>query len=163
MNNTTPTRSPIPKIIGIITLVLGVLALVASVMGLVSILIITIGMKNGDWGSVQALGIDTNYLTGSSIISIIMAAWAIFIGIKLIKYLDIGRRHFNYSIIVTIIISIAVIVYSQIMMSNENIKPGFTAAGMLLLPTWQLYARILLLIVGAVLLNKKDVKDSLTQ
>ena len=111
-------------------------------------------------------GFSPSYLIGSSILSIITSIWAIFIGFKLLKYLDLGRRHFNYYTILTIVISIFTFFYTKSMMADifKDMDPEMAAAagGMGTLSSLGAFIAPIILIIVALLLNQQNVKDSLT-
>lgn len=162
VNNNLQNRSAIPKVIGIISIILGALGLIMSLFGLASVAFM--GDAMDAMGGIT--GMSTSYLVGSSVISIITSIWAIWIGFKLLKYLDVGRRHYNYYTILTIIISIFTFFYTKSMMADmmKDMGPEVAAAagGMGTLTSMGAFIAPIILIIVALLLNQQNVKDSLT-
>jgi len=167
VNNNLQARSSIPKVIGIISIVLGALGLLGGLFGIASTF-----MASGALEAMQAEGappipgLNKSYMLGSSIISILTSIWAIFIGFKLLKYLDLGRRHFNYYTILTIIISIGTFFYTKSMMDEMfaglDSEVASAAGGMATLGSMGAFVAPVILIIVALLLNQQNVKDSLS-
>jgi hypothetical protein len=165
VNNNFQARSSIPKVIGIISIILGALGLIFGLFGLATM--IFAGDMMESLNAAGGLpGMSKSYLIGSTSISILTSAWAIFIGMKLLKYLDIGRRHFNYYTILTIIVSIGTFFYTKSMMDTmfADMSPEVAAAagGMGTLSSLGAFVAPIILIIVALLLNQKNVKDSLS-
>jgi len=163
VNNNLQNRSSIPKVIGIISIILGALGLIFGLFGLASMLLA------GDMfdalnqqGGAAMMGMSKNYLVGSTLISVLTSIWAIFIGMKLLKYQDIGRRHFNYYTILTIIISIGTFFYTKSIMDNmfAEMSPEMAGAagGMATMSSLGAFIAPIILIIVALLLNQKNVK-----
>ena len=161
VDNNLTARSSIPKVIGIISIILGGLGAVSGIFGLGSMALM------GDAMNLDALGMSSTYLIGSSVVTILTSIWAIFIGIKLLKYSDTGRVHFNIYTVVTIIISIVTFFYTKSMMDNmfKDMSPEMAAAAGSASTFSSLGAFIapILLIIVALLLNQQNVKDSLNK
>ncbi len=164
VNNNLQTRSSIPKVIGIISIILGALGLIFGLFGLASMLLAG-DMFDALSQAGGAMGMSKSYMVGSTALSIITSAWAIFIGMKLLKYLDIGRRHFNYYTILTIIISIGTFFYTKSMMDKmfADMSPEMAGAagGMATMSSLGAFVAPIILIIVALLLNQKNVKASL--
>lgn len=166
LNNNQPERSSIPKVIGIISIILGTLGLIMSLFGLASSLFLGDMMDLEGMPGVGSVGISKGYLIGTSLISVITSIWAIFIGMKLLKYLDIGRQHYNYYTIVTIIMSIITFFYTKSMMSDmfKDMSPEVAAAAgsMGTISSLSVFIAPIILIIVTILLNQQNVKDSLS-
>jgi len=166
VNNNMQSRSSIPKVIGIISIILGTIGLIFGVIGLAGMMFAGDAMNaNTQAGGAGIPGLSKSYMIGSSAISILTSIWAIFIGMKLLKYLDIGRRHFNIYTVVTIILSIATFFYTKNMMSEmfADMTPEMAAAAgsMGTLSSMGAFIAPIILIIVALLLNQQNVKDSL--
>ena len=161
VNNNIQTRSSIPKVIGIISLVLAGLGILGALFGLAASVFMPSMLE-----AQTALGFSKSYLLGSNVISLLTSIWALFIGLKLIKYLDIGRRHFNYYTIITVIMSVVAFFYTKSMMKDMYAKmdPEMSNAAMDLstISSASVFIAPVLTIIVALLLNQKNVKDSLT-
>lgn len=160
VDNNIHQRSSIPKVIGIISIViasLGILGALAS-----------IGMSFFMPQILEAqmnMGFSKGYILGSNIVSMITAAWAIFIGIKLLKYKDIGRRHYNYYTVLVVIMSIFAFFYTRStmedMFSNMNPEMAQAAQDVSLFSSAAVFIAPIIIIIVAILLNKQSVKKSL--
>ena len=160
-SNAFNQRSSTPKVIGIISLVLASITLMSALAGLAMSFFVP-EMIDVE----KSMGLSKNYIVGSNIVSLLTSLWAIFIGIKLIKYLDIGRRHFNYYTVLTIIMSILVFFYTRSMMKNvfSGMKPEMAQAAQELSTTSSLAVFVgpVVLTLVAILLNNKRSKESLS-
>ena len=167
VNNNLQSRSSIPKVIGIISIILGALGLIFGLFGLAGMLFAGDAMEaltKAGTGGIP--GLSKGYLIGSTALSILTSIWAIFIGFKLLKYLDIGRRHFNFYTIFTIIFSIATFFYTKSMMDEmfADMSPEMASAAgsMGTLSSMGAFIAPIILIIVALLLNQKNVKAVLT-
>ncbi len=164
-NTNAQATSSIPKVIGIISIILGTLGLIMSLFGLASSLFIGDLMELDGLPGMETMGFSKNYLIGSALLSAVTSVWAIFIGMKLLKYLDIGRQHYNYYTIVNIIISIFTFFYTQSAMSKmfKDMSPEMAAAAssMGAISTLSVFIAPIILIIVTILLNQQNVKDSL--
>jgi len=154
-------RSSTPKVIGIISLVLAGLGIMGALGGL------AMSSFMPEMLDVQErMGFSKTYIVGSNIVSLLASCWVIFIGIKLVKYQDIGRRHFNYYTIFTIIMSIFAFFYTRSMMQNmfSDMKPEMAKAAQELsaMSSVAVFIAPVLIIIAAILLNKKHAKESLS-
>jgi len=160
VNNNLQPRSAIPKVIGIISLILAGLGLFGAIANLVMSLFMPAMLE-----AQMNLGFSKTYLIGSNIVSLITSLWAIFIGIKLVKYEDIGRRHFNYYAAVMVIMSIVAYFVTRNMMTNmfKDLSPEASAAAMDVstISSASVFIAPVIIIIVALLLNQKRVKDSL--
>ena len=160
VNNNMQPRSAIPKVIGIISLVLAGLGILGAVANLVMSIFMPAMLE-----AQMNLGFSKSYLIGSNIVSLITSLWAIFIGIKLVKYEDIGRRHFNYYAAVMVIMSIIAYFVTRNMMANmfKDLSPEASAAAMDVstISSASVFIAPIIIIIVALLLNQKRVKDSL--
>jgi len=162
VNTGVQSRSAIPKVIGIISLIFAVLGILGSIAGLAA----SIFMPQVLEAQVN-MGFDKNYLLAMNAISLVTSLWALFFGIKLIKYQDVGRRHFNYYTIVMILMSIVNFFYTRDITKNlyANMEPNMAGAAIDMSTISSLSAFIapVIMIIIALLLNQKKVKDSLSQ
>ena len=95
-NEEQKKRSELPKTLGFIITFAGIFFLVASFFSLLTLFVLQV--SSGDSESLSAKEIYASILTISTILTSLAA---IYIGIKLIKYLDIGRKLFNiYTVVV---------------------------------------------------------------
>jgi len=161
VDNQLQERSLIPKVIGIISLVLaglGILGALAS---------ITMSFAMPEFMQAQTkMGFSKNYILGSNLVSLLTSSWAIFIGIKLIKYLDIGRRHFNYYAIFAVCMSIFAFIYTRNTIQNmfSEMKPEMAKAAEDLssISSAAVFIAPVIIIIVALILNQQQVKDSLS-
>jgi len=159
-NSAFNQRSSTPKVIGIISLVLAGI----GIMGALSSLAMSSFMP--EMLEVQEkMGFSKTYIVGSNIVSLLLSFWVIFIGIKLVKYQDIGRRHFNYYTIVSIFMSIFAFFYTRSAMKNmfSDMKPEMAQAAqdMSTMSSVAVFIAPILIIIAAIFLNKKHAKESL--
>ena len=154
------SRSAIPKVIGIISLIFAVLGLIGSIGGFAAIFFMPSVLE-----AQVNMGFDKNYLMGMNILGLFTSLWAIFIGIKLIKYKDIGRRHFNYYTVITIIMSIVSYFYTKDIMQKmyADMEPATAGAALEISSITSLSAFIgpVILVIVLLLLNQKRVKEDL--
>ena len=160
VNTGIKSRSAIPKVIGIISLIFAVLGLIGAIGGLAA----TLFMPSVLEAQIN-IGFDKNYLLGMNILGLFTSIWAIFIGLKLMKYKDVGRRHFNYYTIITIIMSIVSYFYTKDIMKSmyTDMEPAAAEAAMDMSTITSLSAFIgpVILIIVYLLLNQKKVKENL--
>ncbi len=165
VNNHLTERSGIPKVIGIISIILGSLGLLFGLFGLASMTIVsnTLDIIPQD---LNLLGMSKTYLISTTILSVLVSGWAIWIGIKLLNYLDIGRRHFNFYTIFTIISSIFTFFYTKSMMDEmlANMEPNAAnaASSMSSISSLSAFITPIILIIVALLLNQQNVKNCLS-
>lgn len=161
VNTGVQNRSSIPKVIGIISIILALFGLLASISNIATSQIIPEVMK------LQiAMGFDKVYLLVMGFINIITALWALYIGIKLIKYKDKGRRHYNYYLIVSIVISIATFFYLQSTGIDKLFDREFSMLNTLMtssvIASLSVFSGPLFMTIVALLLNQQNVKKSLS-
>lgn len=154
-------RSALPKVIGIISIVLSVIGLIGAIGGIAA----TYFMPQVQEAQ-ASMGFDKNYLLAMNVLGIITSFWALFIGIKLIKYKDAGRRQFNYYTIFAVIMSIVNFFYTKDITKNlyANMDPKVanTAMEMSTMTSLSAFIAPILIIIVAILLNQKRVKKSLS-
>jgi len=154
------SRSAIPKVIGIISLIFSILGLIGAIGGIAASYFMPQVLE-----AQVSMGFDKNYLLGMNVLGILTSLWALFIGIKLIKYKDIGRRHFNYYTIFTVIISIVNFFYTKDMTkklyADMDPKMANAAIDMSTITSLSAFIAPVLIIIVALLLNQKKVKESL--
>ena len=160
INTMQKNPSEIPKIMGFIIGFGGIYFLIISLFSLLTIMVIQ-GTSDVS-GSMSAD--DRNAIT-LTIISILISLGAIYIGIKLIKHLDIGRKLFNiYAVAVTFVYSLIYLYKKNIIeKSFANIPPELAASvkGGELSGLLVLFILPAILVIVALLLNLKSVKNSL--
>jgi len=154
-------RSSIPKVVGIISIIFAILGLVGSVMSLAASFFMPAVLE-----AQTNMGFSEGYILGSAILGLLMSLWALFIGIKLIKYKDSGRKQFNIYAIINVLMSIGTYFYMQSAMKSmfSGMDPAAAAAAQEMSSITSLSAFIgpILIIIVALLLNKKSSKESLT-
>lgn len=108
--------------------IIGFFGIYFLVIGLFSLLAITV-LQNSD-ASGGAMSDKDIYSLILTITSIFISLSAMFIGYKLIKRLDIGRKLFNLLTVVSILISIAQYTYNQHLIGKSfaNMPPELAAA-----------------------------------
>lgn len=112
----------------------------------------------------ESLSAKEIYASISTISTILTSLAAIYIGIKLIKYLDIGRKLFNIYTVVVIALAWGKYIYQQneIAKSFANMPPLAAASkGIELSDALTVFILPLILIVVVLLLNLGRSKDSL--
>lgn len=166
VNNNLVARSAIPKVIGIISIILGSLGLIFGLFGLASMIFASGALDMMSQGGAM-MGMSKNYLLGSTVLSTLTSVWAIWIGFKLLKYFDIGRRHFNFYTGLTIVISIFTFFYTKSMMdkmfAEMNPEMANAASGMSSISSLGAFIAPIILIIVALLLNQQNVKDCLSK
>ncbi len=154
------SRTAIPKVIGIITLILAILGLLGAIGGLAASLFMPSMLE-----AQTNLGFDKNYLLLMNVLGLITSIWAIFIGLKLIKYKDIGRRHFNYYTIFSIVMSFVNYFYTKDMMKKlyADMDPEMAGAAMDMssITSLSVFIAPILMIIVLIILNQKKVKENL--
>lgn len=160
VNNNLQVRSAIPKVIGIISLIMAGIGIFGAIAGLAMAAFMPSMLE-----AQTNLGLSKTYIIGSQVFSLLTSVWAIFIGLKLIKYLDIGRRHFNYYAIVTILFSFVAYFMTKSMMDNmfSDLAPeaASAASSMSSISSLSVFIGPVIVIIVALLLNQQRVKDCL--
>lgn len=160
VNNKIQTRSALPKVIGIISLIMAGLGLLGAIGGLASSLFMPSLME-----AQVSLGFSKSYLLGSNIVGLLASLWAIFIGIKLVKYKDTGRKHYNYYAIYAVIMSIVTYFLTKNMMEKvyADMSPEVAGAAMDMssITSATVFLFPIIIIIIALLLNQKKVRASL--
>lgn len=105
-----PSKAPseIPRTLGFLIAFVGVFFLVATVFSLITITVLQV--SSGDSGPLSS---KDKYTIALSITSLLTALGALYIGIKLIKNLDIGRKLFNIFGLIVIALAWAKFMYKQ--------------------------------------------------
>lgn len=159
-DNTLKKHSDIPRTLGFIITFVGVFFLVASFFSLLTILVLQ--ASSNDTGPMSSRDI---YATVLSITSILTSLGAIYIGFKLIKKLDIGRKLFNIYMLIVIALAWGKFTYKQneIAKSFSNMPAELAANAKQIELGDALTVFILpaILILVALLLNMRRSKDSL--
>jgi len=154
------SRSAIPKVIGIISLIFSILGLIGAIGGIAASYLMPQVLE-----AQVSMGFDKNYLLGMNVLGLFTSLWALFIGIKLIKYKDIGRRHFNYYTIFAVIMSIVNFFYTKDitkkLYADMDPKMANAAIDMSTITSLSAFIAPVLIIIVALLLNQKKVKKCL--
>ncbi len=141
--------------------IIGFFGIYFLVIGLFSILAITV-LQNSNISS-GAMSDKDIYSLILTFTSILISLSAMFIGYKLIKRLDIGRKLFNVLTIVSILISIAQYTYSQYLIGKSfaNMPPELAAAarGSESASSQLVFILPAVLVVIAVILNFGKIKQ----
>ena len=160
VDNKQVIKSSLPKVIGIISIILGALGIFGAAASLGSMIFLPSVLE-----AQMSLGFSQNYVIGSSVISLLASAWAVFIGIKLVKYKDTGRRQYNYYAGYTVLISIIGYVVTQGFLKEMfgQMTPEMSDAAVDLssVSSLTMFIAPIVVIIVAVLLNQKNVKDCL--
>ncbi|WP_020396569.1 hypothetical protein [Thiolinea disciformis] len=143
-----------PKVIGIIFLIFAVFGAISVLLNLSSLF----GFGNSAQADILAsMGYSKAYLTFTTIYGFIFNLWFFFISYKILTYRDIGRIHYNYYLIISIIMGSGSLIYQKFFMQGVN-NPFSTGS-----------LFVVMLILLAILygipwyyLNKPEVKASLT-
>lgn len=101
-------HSDIPKTLGFIITVAGVFFLVASLFSLLTLVVLQASTGDG-----ESLSSTEMYATILTVTTILTTLAAIFIGIKLIKEWDIGRKLFNVFTVIVIALAWGKYAYQQ--------------------------------------------------
>lgn len=141
--------------------IIGFFGIYFLVIGLFSLISITVLQNSG--AATGTMAEKDIYALVLTISSIFISLSAIFIGYKLIKQLDSGRKFFNLLTIVSIIISIAQYTYNQnvIARSFANMPPELAAAarGSESAASQLVFILPAVLIVLTLILNFKKIKQ----
>lgn len=152
--------SEIPKTLGFIIAFAGVFFLVASLFSLITLLVLQ--ASSGDSDSLSSKEMYAAILT---ITTVLTTLTAIYIGVKLIKQLDIGRKLFNIFTVIVIALAWGKYVYQQneITKSFANMPAELAANAKQIELSSALTVFVLpaILIFVVLLLNIKSSKASL--
>ncbi|WML91605.1 hypothetical protein RCF98_04515 [Thiothrix lacustris] len=145
-------RAKSPKVIGIILLILSSIALIGLAM---NGLLITSGDSKMQ-AILAAQGIGLTYYYISTIIGAFTTLWLLYIGFHLVKYHDIGRKHFNYYFMFSLVISPLTALYQW------TLLPEGSSISLLLPGMFGMAMGLLFYFIGWRYLNKEATKASLT-
>ena len=143
-----------PKVIGIIFLIFAVFGAISVLLNLSSL------FGFGSTAQAEALasmGYSKSYLTFTTIYGFVFNLWFFFISYKILTYRDIGRIHYNYYLIISIIMGVGSFIYQKFFMQGVN---NLFSTG-----SFFVVMLILIVIFYAIpwyYLNKPEVKASLT-
>lgn len=142
-----------PKVIGIISMLLSIVALLMTIVMMIALL----AGLSAVMSEMKATGMDGPLAFISAGLGIFSSLWLLFIGFKLFKYRDDGRRHFKFYIIFQAVSSVITMTYQYFLI------PAYSDAVDVLLPGVISTIVILLIMVWLLsILNKPHVKASLT-
>jgi len=152
--------SEIPRTLGFLIAFVGVFFLVATVFSLITIVVLQ--AASGDSGPLSS---KDKYTIALSITSLLTALGALYIGIKLIKKLDIGRKLFNIFGLIVIALAWAKFMYKQNSIeksfANMPAELAANAKQIELGDTMTVFILPAILIVVALLLNLRRSRASL--
>lgn len=153
-------RSELPRTLGFIITFAGIFFLFGSFFSFLTLVVLRITAGDSD-----TMSADEIYAAILSFSSILTSLAAIYIGIKLIKYADVGRKFFNIFTVIVIALVLAKYTYKQhsIAQSFANIPPELAAnsKGLELSDALSVFILPAILIVVAILLNIKRSRDAL--
>lgn len=159
-NKSHNKQSEIPKTLGFIITVAGVFFLVASLFSLLTLVVLQ--ASTGDSSSLSAKEMYATILTVTTILTTLAA---VYIGIKLIKQLDIGRKLFNIFTVIVIALAWGKYAYQQneIAKSFANMPAELVANAkqIELSSAMTVFVLPAILIVVVLLLNLRSSKNSL--
>ncbi len=146
------TRAKSPKVIGIIILILSGFGILGMAMNILLIFTGSAAMQE----ALQAQGLGETYYYVMLGMGILATLWLVYIGIQLVKYRDVGRKHFNYYLIYNLAITPLTTAYQWLVLPADTdislLLPGL--AGALL--------GLLFILLAWYYLNKASTKASLT-
>ena len=93
------TRAKSPKVIGIIILILSGFGILAMAMNILLLFTESTAMQE----ALQAQGLGGTYYYVMLGVGVLATLWLVYIGIQLVKYRDVGRKHFNYYLIYSLV------------------------------------------------------------
>ena len=153
--------SEIPKTLGFIIAFAGVFFLVASLFSLLTLLVLQASSSDS-----ESLSPDEVYATILTITTILTTLAAIYIGVKLIKQLDIGRKLFNIFTVIIIALAWGKYIYQQNEIAKRFAnKPAELVANAMQIELSSALTVFILpavLILVVLLLNIKSSKDALS-
>jgi len=142
-----------PKVIGSISMLISIVSLL---MMIVTLIALSSGLAEVV-SEMKASGLDGPLMYVSVGLGLISSIWLLFIGFKLFRYRDIGRRHFKIYMIFQAISSVLTMGYQYFKL------PNYSDATEILLPGVISTVVILLIMVWLLsILNKPVVRASLT-
>lgn len=154
-------KSDLPRTLGFIIGFFGIYFLVIGLFSLLAILVI----KNSS-ASLSELSDKDIYTLILTCTSVLFSLGAMFIGYKLIKRLDSGRKLFNIYTVIVILATFAHYTYKQSLIAKSfaNMPAELAAAarGNESSATLTLFILPVLLIIIAIILNLPKMKNSLT-
>lgn len=125
MDATAPliNRPKSPKVIGIIFLIMSGFGLLSIIQNLYMIVRGDVAFMSV-MNSISNVGVNYYYFTFG--LGILTSAWLIFIAIQLIRYRDIGRRHYNFYLIVSLITALINATYMKMNSVTETFFTSYT-------------------------------------
>ncbi len=149
----TGERPRSPKVIGSISMLISIVSLL---MMIVTLIAISSGLS-AVMSEMRASGLDGPLMYISVGLGLISSVWLLFIGFKLFRYRDIGRRHFKIYMIFQAVSSVLTTGYQYFNL------PSYSSAQDILLPGAISTVVILLIMVWLLsILNKPEVRASLS-
>ena len=160
-NKPLKAQSEIPRTLGFLIAFVGVFFLVATLFSLLTIVVLQ--ASTGDSGPLSS---KDKYTIALTITSLLTALGALYVGVKLIKKLDSGRKLFNIFGLIVIALAWAKFMYKQNAIeksfANMPAELAANAKQIELGDTLTIFILPAILIVVALLLNLRRSKDSLT-
>ncbi len=147
----SPQRAKSPKVIGIILLILSVFGII----GLASNAFLLTSENALMENILEQQGLGRTYYHFSLILGTLTTFWLLYISIQLIKYRDIGRKHFNYYLIFSLISGPLNFAYQM------SVKPEGTPFAAMLPGMIGAVIALLFYVLGWYYLNKAATKACL--
>jgi hypothetical protein len=145
-------RAKSPKVIGIILLILSVFGII----GLTSNVFLLTSENALMANILEQQGLGRSYYYFSLILGTLTTFWLLYISIQLIKYHDVGRKHFNYYLIFSLISGPLNFAYQM------SVMPEGTPFSAMLPGMFGAVIALLFYVLGWYYLNKAETKASLT-
>lgn len=142
-----------PKVIGIVFMLLSIVSLLMSVVMMIALLV---GLP-AVMSEMTASGLDGPLGFISAGLGIFSSLWLLFIGFKLFKYADIGRRHFKFYIIFQAVSFVLTTAYQYVQIPDYSDKTEILLTG-----TISTVVILLIMVWLLGILNKPHVSESLT-
>lgn len=160
INTPKKPQSEIPRTLGFLIAFAGVFFIVATVFSLITIIVLQ--STSGDSGPLSS---KDKYTIALTVTSFLTALGALYIGIQLIKKLDIGRKLFNIFGLIVIALAWAKFMYKQNAIersfANMPAELAKNAKQIELSDTLTIFILPAILIIVALLLNLPRSKNSL--
>lgn len=149
----TGERPRSPKVIGSIAMLLSIVALLMTIVMMIALLS---GLSEV-MSEMKASGLDGPLSYISAGLGIFSSIWLLFIGFKLFKYRDIGRRHFKYYLIFQAISSVVTMAYQYFLIPASSDLVAILLPGVI-----STVALFLIMLWLLSILNKPHVRASLS-
>ncbi len=149
----TSERPRSPKVIGSISMLISIVSLLMTIVMMIAML----AGLSAVMSELKASGLTGPLAYISTGLGILSSIWMLFIGFKLFRYRDVGRRHFKLYIIIQTVTSAATLIYQYFLI------PAYSDVVDVLLPGVISTVVILLVMIWLLsILNKPHVRASLS-